>query len=263
MSLDGSTLDPHPESRKSPWLGLVLVAGIGLASLLAVPVEKVMPIEGPPLVVRALATLQPTVLAAAAIALGLFLAPKVALSAPYLFGAGRSSTITSPLGEKLFLASLVAAGAGYIVFRYGLWSSDLLSRLDSDAAEAITALSPPLITRILYGGLTEEIISRWGVMTLFVWLIARFVVRRPTPPNWVYWAGASIAALLFALGHLPLLFALVAEPPAPLIVVVVGLNAGMGLAYGWLFWRAGLEAAMVAHAATHVVAEILSRTAGA
>jgi membrane protease YdiL (CAAX protease family) len=99
-------------------------------------------------------------------------------------------------------------------------------------------------------------------MTVFVWLIGRVVSRGKIPPALAYWTGALAAALLFALGHLPLLFALIADPPFALVAAVVGLNTIFGLAYGVLFWRAGLEMAMFAHAGTHLVAAAMLWVAG-
>ena len=51
-----------------------------------------------------------------------------------------------------------------------------------------------------------------------------------------------------ATGHLPAIAAL--TPLTPIVILrTVGLNALLGLAFGWLFWRRGLEHAMVAHIA--------------
>jgi hypothetical protein len=50
------------------------------------------------------------------------------------------------------------------------------------------------------------------------------------------------------------------------VLFVVGLNATFGLLFGWLFWRWGLESAMIAHALTHLVSDVatqLSRSLGA
>jgi hypothetical protein len=37
------------------------------------------------------------------------------------------------------------------------------------------------------------------------------------------------------------------------VLFVVGVNAAFGVLFGYLFWRYGLEAAMIAHITTHVV----------
>ena len=70
-------------------------------------------------------------------------------------------------------------------------------------------------------------------------------------------------ALLFAAGHLPMLFFLLPEPPGVLILMVLAGNALPGLLFGWLFWRRGLEAAMIAHALAHLFGTIATAVLGA
>ena len=101
---------------------------------------------------------------------------------------------------------------------------------------------------ISYGGITEELMLRYGLMTLLVWVGARVWTTRP--PR-LYSRRLALSAFLFGAGHLPAMAALI--PLTPIVVLrTVGLNALLGLAFGWLFWRRGLEHAMVAHVATHL-----------
>jgi len=67
----------------------------------------------------------------------------------------------------------------------------------------------------------------------------------------VLWTANAVAALLFAAGHLPALLASV-EPSAIWIARTLVLNTAAGIVYGWLYLRHQLEAAMAAHALTHV-----------
>ena len=105
---------------------------------------------------------------------------------------------------------------------------------------------------MLYGGITEELLLRWGFMSFLVWLgwliLRRFSSR---PPAGVVWVAIAISAILFGIGHLPALAAMV---PLTTIIVLrtVLLNAIGGVIFGWLYWRYSLEAAVVAHAFTHV-----------
>jgi membrane protease YdiL (CAAX protease family) len=39
----------------------------------------------------------------------------------------------------------------------------------------------------------------------------------------------------------------------------MGANTSFGLLFGWLFWRRGLESAMVAHGLTHLVSHFVGR----
>jgi membrane protease YdiL (CAAX protease family) len=109
-----------------------------------------------------------------------------------------------------------------------------------------------LIAGLLYGGITEEVMLRWGMMTFIVWVIwRRFQKGRPHPSAGAVWAAILLAAVLFGIGHLPATAAF-APLDGMLVVRTVALNALGGVLFGWLFWRRHLEAAMVAHASAHV-----------
>lgn len=84
------------------------------------------------------------------------------------------------------------------------------------------------------------------------WLRNRLRERTTTPPAAVMWIAIVASAVAFGLGHLPAL-ASTFDLTTALIIRTVLLNAMVGVALGWLFWRRSLETAMVAHAAFHVV----------
>ena len=99
------------------------------------------------------------------------------------------------------------------------------------------------------GGITEEILLRLFVMSALVWLLTRISKRRPPA---VFWVANIVAAVLFGLLHLPATAALV--PLTPLIVTrAIVLNGLAGVVFGWLYWRRGLESAMVAHFSADIV----------
>jgi hypothetical protein len=49
---------------------------------------------------------------------------------------------------------------------------------------------------------------------------------------------------------------MVEELSASVVAYVVGGNAAAGILFGFLFWRHGLESAMIAHATAHVLAYV-------
>jgi hypothetical protein len=57
---------------------------------------------------------------------------------------------------------------------------------------------------------------------------------------------------VFAAGHLPAAGA-IAPLTADVVLRILLLNAVAGFVFGWLYWKASLEAAMLAHATVHVV----------
>lgn len=68
------------------------------------------------------------------------------------------------------------------------------------------------------------------------------------------WAAIAISAVIFGVLHLPTTAALIGRLTQPVIIYVVAGNALFGLMTGYLFWRHGLEAAIIAHASAHVIA---------
>jgi membrane protease YdiL (CAAX protease family) len=101
---------------------------------------------------------------------------------------------------------------------------------------------------------------RLFLVTLVAWVLC--LASKGTKLRWHLVAAIVIAALLFGAGHLP-----AAAPVWPLTGMVVLrtllLNAVAGLAFGWLYWRRGLEAAMLAHFCAdlvlHVAVPLLAR----
>jgi membrane protease YdiL (CAAX protease family) len=95
----------------------------------------------------------------------------------------------------------------------------------------------------VYAAVTEEAIYRLGAMTLVVWLATLAGRRSPEPASApIVWLGIGISAVLFGLAHV----ANVPDAPHPIVRAVV-LNGFAGTVLGWLYWRRGFEAAVVAH----------------
>jgi hypothetical protein len=141
----------------------------------------------------------------------------------------------------------------------GLLVGCLLLVLASGAPAQLQALSPaheiPLAAKLLYGGVTEEILMRWGLMTALIWLPWRLLQKRVGPPRRsLVVAGIVAAAVLFGVGHLPAAAAMGAELSGSVVGYIIAGNAVPGILFGWLYWRSGLEAAILAHALAHAVA---------
>ena len=68
-----------------------------------------------------------------------------------------------------------------------------------------------------------------------------------------------MSALLFGAGHLPAASVLIGRLTTDIMLFVVGANAVFGGIFGYLFWRRGLEAAMIAHGTAHAVNYIAGR----
>nr|WP_232478527.1 CPBP family glutamic-type intramembrane protease [Roseomonas rosulenta] len=110
-----------------------------------------------------------------------------------------------------------------------------------------------LFVGLLYGGVVEEVLLRWGAMSLIALALwqgfARSAVRLPP---WCIAAAVGLAALLFAASHLPALAAGGIAPDAGAVLRTLLLNAIAGAVLGLLFAMRDLLAAMVAHGAAHL-----------
>jgi membrane protease YdiL (CAAX protease family) len=221
---------------------LVLVlAAMGLVGVAMLLLQPVPPVVGMAdgLGNRALLAIQPAFLTLICVGLGAFAAPRAGLGAPGLAALLQGQNPWPLWRAGLGSALLIAVASAVVLVIYAALTTPLLAGVGVPEA--------PLLIRLLYGGVTEEIIARWGLMSLLVWLALRLL----PPGDLPYWLGIVGAALLFAAGHLPLLFALVAAPSVWMIAAVILGNTIVGVGFGWLFWRYGLEAAMAAHAGAH------------
>ena len=186
-----------------------------------------------------------------AVAVGMRLAPRVGTGAPIIEGwiAGETPRdIARSLRVPLVIG--LAVGIALVVIDVAIFLPRVPAAI-ARLAEGIPAWKR-LLAGFLYGGITEEILMRWFLLSLVVWLLARAWRTsdgRPTSGAW--WTAIVVVALLFGIGHLPTTSAI--TPLTSMVVVrALVLNGIAGLTFGYLFWRSGLEAAMAAHLATHV-----------
>jgi hypothetical protein len=205
----------------------------------------------PPRSVIATATLaQSLLLVSAAAAVGTALAPRVGLAAPFLEALVSGQPLWSALKPQLVPAlALGVGGALAIVAAYYFF---FRPRLDGQTVRSMEALRMDLgpWARLLYGGIVEEVLFRWGVMTLLAWIVAE-LFGGLTPA--AMWAIILVSGVLFGLGHLPS-YRLAGCQVTPLFLgLMIVLNLWATLFCGWLFWQYGLLASMIAHMLYHLV----------
>lgn len=110
----------------------------------------------------------------------------------------------------------------------------------------------------LYGGITEEIMLRLFGMTFIVWLLARITKKEKNNiPNSFYYVAIFIVAIIFGLGHLPATMEVFGELSAILVIRALVLNGLLGFWFGYLYWKKGLEYAMIAHISADIFIHVL------
>jgi len=208
-------------------------------------------------------TVQNAIIFAIAIFAGLFFAGRVGLATPILDSVSRGESVAYrvrailPISILLgILSTLIVLGLEFFYFQPAM-----LKELGKAAAALNLQTSQPAAWKgflaSFYGGIAEEIQLRLFVMSLLAWLgkfISKTSEGKPTAA--VFWIANILAAVLFGLGHLPTTSLLVALTPLVVTRAVI-LNGLVGVACGWLYWKRGLESAMVAHFSADLVLHVL------
>lgn len=215
-----------------------------------------------PLVI-AIQMVQNAILFAIMIFGGMFFASRVGLGTPILDSMTRSEPVADRVRAILPLSVILGVIGTLIVLglEFFLFLPAVINELGETANILNLQTSQPAAWKGLlasfYGGIAEEIQLRLFVMSLFVWL-GRFLSKTAEgkPTAAVFWLANILAAVLFGLGHLPAMTALI--PLTPLVITrTIVLNGLLGIVWGWLYWRRGLEAAMISHFSADIVLHVL------
>lgn len=224
--------------------GVVAMAWLALPRLVA---ARTLPVS---LETLQLATaLQNAVLVLAATLVGLWTAPKVGLSSPVILAlTGGGGRMREALRAGAVPVLLGGGGGALVILGFHAFAPAAL-------VDVLAETRLPLVVRVLYGGLTEEVLLRWGLMSAIAWAAWRLCQpRAPGPSAAVLWTAIILSALMFGLSHLPAVAHALQPMPMSVVVYVTFGNTLFGLIAGYLFWRRGLEAAMGAHVLAHVLA---------
>jgi Type II CAAX prenyl endopeptidase Rce1-like len=229
---------------------LTAMGAVGVASLGLAPLETLIPPEAGVSVPRPLLLIQPMLLMLICAGLGCWATARVGLSAPILNAESSDGARWKMAMDSAKPAVAAGLCVALILVGYHVVTKSTFMDLTSSSASSMLRFEPPLITKLLYGGLAEEIIARWGIMSV----VALFGLKLGMRRGHAIGLAIVVAALAFGLGHLPFLYALMPSPPAWLIAVVMIGNIVPGLIFGLLFARHGIESAMIAHASGHFFA---------
>jgi hypothetical protein len=181
---------------------------------------------------------------------GLICGTPLGLDSPVVrawLGSGRF--LVSP--RRAIIAALLGGFIGFVILAMSLvWDRHLpapFSPLPEIALWKRMAAAP-------YGGIVEECLCRLFLVSVIAWLLAKVSSHGPAerPPPWVFVVAIVAASLLFGIGHLP-----AAAKLWPLTTIVVlrtiALNSVAGFLFGGIFWRWGLEYAVIAHFSADII----------
>jgi len=198
--------------------------------------------------------IQSVILFAIFIFIGLLLSKRVGFSLPILEGWLEGKEVKIYFKSILGISIILGVFAGILIIGLDFLFSAVGVQI------TITQVAPPIWQGFLasfYGGIVEEIIMRLFFMTILVWVtykIRRTIEDKPT--NIGVWLAIIIAAILFGIGHLPITAELTSITPL-VVARAILLNGIAGIAFGWLYWKKGLESAMIAHFSADIVLHVI------
>lgn len=201
-----------------------------------------------------LSMIQSSLMFAVLIFFGLKLTKPTGLSLPILEGLVDNNKVKIKIKSIFTISAILGIGIGIVII--------LLDYLFTNVGVDLEGqVSIPIWQRFLasfYGGIGEEILLRLFMMTFIVWIFGKMkktkdkIIRN----NFIMWSSIIIASLLFGLGHLPATAVLTVLTPLVIFRALL-LNGIGGIVFGWLYWKKGLEASMIAHFSADITLHVL------
>lgn len=206
------------------------------------PNKKVPPTP----VLMLISLIQSAVLLGIAAYVGTLLAPKVNLHWYLLDHWLDGTTIPYSLPTILVVSVVIGLLSALVILFLDTQFSKKMPKVDIDQPSRSQSL-----VASLYGGISEEVLTRLFIMTLVVYLSSLLGLEDIS-----YWIGIIFAALLFGVLHLPAAFSIMGKSRIVTVRTIL-LNAIPGVLFGYLFWQYGIEIAMVSHFSADIFLHVI------
>lgn len=155
-----------------------------------------------------------------------------------------------PLIQNMVIPVIFYTLAGLLVF-LGLYYGVVESILDDSSLQAMRKMRSALGLDgcILYGGVVEEILARWGLINVISFLASLFVQEKS---NSLMWMAILLSGFIYTLSQLPAYLAVGCQANRRFMYSLLLLILWKAILFGGLFWQFGLAAAIVGHMLFHV-----------
>lgn len=186
--------------------------------------------------------------------IGLKLANKLGLQIPIIEKIVTKNKITLDVKGIIKKSMFLGVLTGIVIVLLDLIFS--LSGLDSLFKQITVPIWQGFLASF-YGGISEEIVMRLFLMSLFIWLFSLIIKPKGKiiENKIIMWTSIIITAIIFGLGHLPITSAITTITPI-IILRSLLLNGIGGIVFGWLYWKKGLESAMIAHFSADIILHV-------
>jgi hypothetical protein len=184
---------------------------------------------------------------------GLLLSKHIKMGLPILQGILEGKNQTKELKSIILPSVCLGILAGIIIILTSIPFNKLIPEFQ--LLEVSTSAWKAFLASF-YGGIAEEVLLRLFLVSLFVWITFKIKKTKDGhPTNFGIWLSITLAAIVFGLGHLPATSQITALTGIVIIRAIV-LNGIGGIIFGWLYWKKGLESAMIAHFSADIVLHI-------
>jgi len=184
---------------------------------------------------------------------GSYLAGKVGLRIPVLERWSRGEEIKSTFKTSLGISIILAVLAVFLIVALDF---SFYFIFPNEPIYTVKLPQIPMWQGFLvsfYGGINEEIMNRLFLMSLIIWMLSK--IKKTTegePQGLTAWLAIVATAMIFGLLHLPSTAALISITPFVVARAII-LNGIAGIIFGWLYWRKGLESAMISHFVADII----------
>jgi membrane protease YdiL (CAAX protease family) len=229
---EGSSLSP--EAMWIITLALIVVFSLGQAAVVNVPLT----------------------------ALGLLFAKWTGLDAPYIRALLYREPKPGGLGRALLVGTVSGAAAGGLLilmsqYLFGPWMERSIAAAGITIPDVHWSWWEGLLASA-GAGFNEEIILRLFLLNGLAWLGGVLIGKksgRPAPA--ILWTANVLSALAFGALHIPNISFVGMPVDGGTVVSTIAMNGMIGVLFGWLYWRHGLESAMASHFAADVVLKVV------
>jgi hypothetical protein len=195
-------------------------------------------------------------------ALGLLFSKGTGLDAPFVRALLYRQPKPAPLGPALLIGAVSGAAAGGLLlvlgqYIFGPWMDASIAAAGIAIPDVRWSPAEGLLASI-GAAFNEEVCLRLFLLNGLAWFGGLLLGKKTGRPGTaILWAANILSTLAFGALHISNI--LVVGMPVNVITVTTTLvlNGIIGILFGWLYWRYGLESAIASHFAADLILKVV------
>ena len=194
--------------------------------------------------------------------LGLLFAKWTGLDAPFVRALLYRLPKPAPLGRALLIAAVSGAAAGGLLL---VLSQYIFGPLMANSMAAAGIAIPDVrwswwegLLASMGAAFNEEVCLRLFLLNGLAWF-GNLLLGKKTgrPGTALLWTANILSALAFGALHIPNILVIGMAVDVVTVSTALIMNGIIGILFGWLYWRYGLESAIVSHFAADIILKVV------